>query len=79
MLQVAELLLVGCKKYNALDHDPIKDDLNNMALRWVTWHVNEIDPVVIKNARETAKHLVSTYPLRYNSDETVDIVSSIIT
>lgn len=75
-LQAAELLLVGCNKYNALDHGPIKDTLSNMAARWVTWHIDEINPAAIKRARETAKHLVSISPLQYDSDELVDVVSS---
>jgi hypothetical protein len=76
-LQAAELLLIGCKKYNALDHHPIKDKLSSMAAGWVTWHINEINPEEIKSARETAKHLISISLLRYDSDELVDQVSSL--
>jgi len=76
-LQAAELLLVGCKKYNALDHRPIKDKLSNMAARWVTWHINEINPAEIKRARETAEHLISISLLQYDSDELVDQVSDL--
>jgi hypothetical protein len=76
-VQAAELLLVGCNKYNALDHHPTKDNLDNMALPWVTWHINEINPVEIRRVRETAWQLITNDPLRYHEDELADLVSSI--
>jgi hypothetical protein len=76
-LQAAELLLVGCSKYNTLDYYPIKDKLSSMELGWVTWNISEINPEEIKRTREITKQLVRNDPLRYNSDELVDLVSSI--
>jgi len=75
-LQAAELLLVGCK-YHAIDYHSIKDKLSNMELGSVTWNTSEINPEEIKRTRETAGQLVRNDPLRYNSDELVDLVSSI--
>lgn len=77
-LQAIELLLVGCNKYSAVDYHPIKEKLSNMELGWVTWYISEIKPEEIKRTREMAEKLVRNDPLRYNSDELVDLVSSII-
>jgi len=77
-LQAIELVLVGCNKYYTLDYHPIKEKLGNMELGRVTWYTNEIEPNEIKQTRETAEKLVRNDPLRYNSDELIDLVSSII-
>ena len=50
--------------------------MSNVAAQSVKNKMNEINPAAIKRARETAKHLVSISPLRYDSDELVDVVSS---
>ena len=77
-LQAAELLLMGGNKYDALDHRPAYDNLGNKALSGVTWHINTINPGEIARVRETAKRLVAAYPLKYDSEELVEIVSSSI-
>jgi len=76
-LKAAELLLVACNKYNPLDYRPIKNNLSNIKLGWVTWYISEIDPEEIKVARKTACQLVKNDPLRYYNDELVGLVSSI--
>jgi len=76
-LQAAELLLVGCNKYHAMDYHSIKDKLNNLELGWVTWNTSGINPEEIQRTRETAVQLVRNDPFRYNNDELIDLVSSI--
>jgi len=75
-LQVAELLLVACNKYNPLNYYPFKDKLSSIELCWVTWYVTEINPDEIIRTRETACQLVRNDPLRYHNDELVDLISN---
>lgn len=76
-LHAAELILAGCRKYNAIDYRSMKDRLNNMDLGWITWYINEINPEEIKKTREIATQLVTAAPLKYNNDDLVAVVSSI--